>query len=165
MAIQKNNSVDNVNTLKGASDRLYDLTRDFFGILSKYDAFTDEVPYTARVTELTGSKSDGTEANLCGEYILTGKRGGANRVRVYMVKNDGHYIVSVRYGHNVPLRNELKQHGFGSHYIESPVDGKNEDMIRFTIQSFKSFVSLISELSKANTDETVEAVTDESVTA
>lgn len=165
MAIQTNNSVDNVNTLKGASDRLYDLTRDFFGILSNFEAFTDEIPYTARVTELSGHKTDGTEANLCGEYILAGKRGGANRVRVYMVKKDGHYIVSVRYGHNVPLRNELREHGFGSNYIEAPVDGKNEDKIRFTIQSFKLFVTLISKLYTGTTDETIEAVTAESVTA
>ena len=82
-----------------------------------------------------------------------------------MVKKDGHYIVSVRYGHNVPLRNELKEHGFGGHYIESPTDGRNEDKIRFTIQSFKSFVSLISKLASASVDDTVEAVTDESVTA
>jgi len=165
MGIQTNNNKDNVNTLNGASNTLYNLTRDLFGILSRFDVFADEIPYTARVTDLTGRRTDNTEANLCGEYVLAGKRGGANRIRVYMVKKDGLYIVSVRYGHNVPLRSELKEHGFGGHYIESPTDGRNEDKIRFTIQSFKSFVSLISKLASASVDDTVEAVTDESVTA
>lgn len=164
MTRQGFNNVETVNTLKGASEALYNSTKELFSILATCDGFDGETPYISKVTDLQGRRSDGTESNMCGEFILTGKRGGANRIRTYMVKNNGVYIVSVRYGHNIPLRDALKSHGFGGHYIESPTDGKNEDKIRFTVQSFKSFVSLIDMLSSAN-DETVAVTKDESVTA
>ena len=168
MGIQTNNSNATSNTLTSAINIVHTLAIT----LSK--SFDYENVWTATKSEIT------LEKNLVME-IHNGRRGGANRLRVYLNKRNGLYAVSVRYGNNIAYHDEvidackgytLERNGkayavdFSNNMQVTAVDGKSESRIQFMVSRFDDFVLLVQKVvTLANIDNTVEAVSDASVTA
>lgn len=168
MGIQTNNNTTTINTLAKAVDVIHTLSVT----LSK--SFNYDNVWTASKSEIT------LEKNLVME-IHNGKRGGANRLRVYLNKRNGLYAVSVRYGNNIAYHDEvidackgytLERNGkayavdFSNNMQVTAMDGKSESRIQFMVSRFDDFVLLVQKVvTLANIDNTVEAVSDASVTA
>ena len=168
MGIQTNNSNATSNTLTSAINIIHTLS------VTLAKTFDYENVWTASKSEIT------LEKNLVME-IHNGKRGGANRLRVYLNKRNGLYAVSVRYGNNIKYHDEvidackgytLERNGkayavdFSAHMQVTAIDGKSESRIQFMISRYDDFVLLVQQVATlADIDDTVEAVTDASVTA
>lgn len=170
MAIQTNNSNVTINTLTGAIDKIHAFALN----LAKCYNYSDV--YTA-------SKSDVTlERNLVCE-INNGKRGGANRLRVYLNKRNNMYAVSIRYGNNIyghdavvdackgyaitdSTTREQRVLDFSQHMEIVASDGKTESRIQFMVSRCSDFLILVMSILESLNDETIEAsATTESVTA
>lgn len=107
--------------------------------------------------------------NLVGEAILTGKRGGSNRIRVYVnptPSNVSDIDVSVRYGFNMPYHKDALHIGQDtSKRVQATAkDGKTESRIRMLSSRFNGFIVELEKLANAET-KLVKAETAESVTA
>lgn len=168
MGIQTNNNATTTNTLEKAINLIHTLSVT----LSK--SFDYENVWTASKSEIT------LEKNLVME-IHNGKRGGANRLRVYLNKRNGLYAVSVRYGNNIAYHDEvidackgytLVRNGkayavdFSNNMQVTAMDGKSESRVQFMVSRFDDFVLLVQEVATlANIDNTIEATANETATA
>lgn len=150
------NDTDRVNVAKRIVSTWF-ATSDIFSECDTY------------INESVSLKGD----NLVGEAIITSKRGGANRIRVYVnptPESVNDIDVSVRYGFNMPYHKEALSIGQNtSKRVQvTAKDGKTESRIRMLSSRFNGFVVELEKLVNAdadNAEKLVKAETAESVTA
>ena len=108
--------------------------------------------------------------NLVGEAVLAGKRGGANRIRVYVNKRNDVLTISIRYGNNMPYHSDVLELSktITTHVQDVAKDGKTESRIQFSAIRYKLWIRGVENIVNADVESETElkkAMTVESVTA
>ncbi len=162
MAIQMNNTNNTLATLNN-TDTIKAIARMVSTWFATSPIFEDcDTKYVNEGATL--------EDNLVGEAILTGKRGGANRIRIYVNKRNDVLAISIRYGNNMPYHSDVLQASKAlTQRIEDVAkDGKTESRIQFSATRFNEFLRVVENIANADTESETElkkAMTAESVTA